>query len=437
MYRFHPSIIWKECHPSRQQIVSEISKLWKRYGLEDKTSFDTKVEKVNQDSRGRWIINDPSNGRFDGVIAAIGTCGDPTMPTLPGQEDFKGEIHHSSQLDGKSAKGKNVAIIGGGASAVEALEFVASENAEHTYVLARSEKWIIPRNALVDMLLALNILGSETMLSWIPENILRLFFYRSLSDISPPSNSGKGIFTETPMVNSNVLELVRSGQAFWLRGDILCYDDSGRGIKFSKRAQGVPKNGPGTEMLIEADMVIMATGCKCLSLSFLPSECFTDPYAPPSWYLQVFPPSHPKICCNNCTYVNAIGTVGNYHIGIYTRFLLMYLVDPLARPRTWWMKRWIDMTRFLKARAPGGAFDFFTYSELLWWFVFTLAFNPFRWKWVPFVPFGIGKDLPLKVVEREDRARNSVGMRNMWSNDDAEENGVKDNEGVKHRGRDD
>jgi cation diffusion facilitator CzcD-associated flavoprotein CzcO len=139
MYRFHPSVKWKKGYPDRQQIVSQITELWERYGLESKTSFDTKVNKVYKDAQGRWIINDPSNGRFDGVIAAIGTCGDPKMPTLPGQEHFKGEIYHSSQLDGKSAKGKKVAIIGGGASAVEALEFFASEQAEHTNVLARSE----------------------------------------------------------------------------------------------------------------------------------------------------------------------------------------------------------------------------------------------------------------------------------------------------------
>lgn len=109
-----------------------------------------------------------------------------------------------------------------------------------------------------------------------------------------------------------------------------------------------------------------------------------------------------SICANNCTYVNAIGTVGNYHIGIYTRLLLMFLVDPLARPREAWMKRWIDMTRWIKSKAPGGgssisshpfrkegsielilvaplAFDFFTYSELIYWFVFCVAINPFRW----------------------------------------------------------
>ncbi|PSN64725.1 FAD/NAD(P)-binding domain-containing protein [Corynespora cassiicola Philippines] len=409
MYRFHPALQWNSGYPSRGDIVGQITKLWEMYNLESRTQFDTWVENVYKDKTGRWIINDTSNGRFDGVIAAIGTCGDPKMPTLPGQEKFKGEIYHSSELDGKSAKGKKVAIVGGGASAVEALEFVASEQAEHTNVLARSEKWIIPRNPVIDGLLALNVFGSETFLSWIPENILRIFFYRDLKDIAPPKNSGKGIFTETPMVNDQVLELVRSGKADWLRGDILGYDDSGTGLRFNKRAQGVPKGGPGVDKLIEADIVIMATGYKRPSLGFLPDEVFSEPYDPPNWYLQVFPPEHPDICCNNCTYVNAIGTVGNYHIGIYTRFLLMYLVDPLARPRTWWMKRWIDMTRFIKARAPGGAFDFFTYSELIYWFLFTIAINPFRWKWAAFVLFGIGKGLPLSVVEGEDKFRNGVG----------------------------
>jgi cation diffusion facilitator CzcD-associated flavoprotein CzcO len=150
MYRFHPSVHWKKGYPDRQQIVSQIKSLWERYRLNSKTGFNTHVHRVYKDLQGRWIINDTSHGRFDGVVAAIGTCGDPKMPTLLGQDNFKGEIWHSSQLDGKRAKGKKVAIIGGGASAVEALEFVASVQAAHTNVLARSEKWIILRNPLID-----------------------------------------------------------------------------------------------------------------------------------------------------------------------------------------------------------------------------------------------------------------------------------------------
>ena len=216
--------------------------------------------------------------------------------------------------------------------------------------VAQSEKWIIPRNPVVDAILSLNIFGGETPFSWIPEWILRLFFYRDLRDLAPPPGS-KGIFTDTPMVNDQVLDLVREGKADWLRGDIKKVTE--HGVLFNKRAQGIPKGGPGREILVEADMIIMATGYTRPSLNFLPEECFEEGYEPPNWYMQVFPPQHVDICANNCTYVNAIGTVGNYHIGIYTRFLLMYLVDPLARPREPLMKFWIDMVRWVKAKAPG------------------------------------------------------------------------------------
>ncbi|KAI9654567.1 MAG: hypothetical protein M1831_005328 [Alyxoria varia] len=405
LYRFQPSVQWSEGYPKRGEIVGEIERLWKRYGLQDKTKFETRVEKVYRDNQGRWIINDPSNGRFDGVLCAVGTCGDPKRPHISGQEKFKGEIHHSSELDGKHAKDKNVLIVGGGASAVEALEFVDDEHAAQTKVLARSEKWIIPRNAIVDALLAFNIWGQETRLSWIPENLLRLLFYRGLEDIAPPKGSEKGLFTETPMVNSRVLDLVRSGQAEWLRGDIHSFTEDG--ILFNHRSQGVPKGGPGHLELVKGDICILATGYHRPSLGFLPPENFEEPYKPPNWYLQVFPPTDPSICANNCTYVNAIGTVGNYHIGIYTRFLLMFLVDPLARPNQHLMKVWIDLTRWIKASAPGGAFDFFTYAELVYWFVFVIVVNPIRWKWALFVLFGIGAGLPLKVVKEEDKFRAS------------------------------
>ncbi|KAI5367686.1 putative FAD/NAD(P)-binding domain superfamily, NAD(P)-binding domain superfamily [Septoria linicola] len=341
---------------NRKEIVDAVKQLWQKYGLEKKTKFDTRVEKVYQDNQGRWIINDESNGRYDGVIAAIGTCGDPKNAKVAGQENYQGKIFHSSQLDGKESdtKGKKVLVIGGGASAIEAMEFTTAAGAEKTYILSRSEKWIIPRNPLIDMLLALNIFGQETRFSHIPERLLRLLFYRDLSDIAPAENSGKGLFMETPMVNNDVLEQIRSGKAQWLRGDI--------------------KN-------------------------------FEKNYEPPNWYLQVFPPKHMSICANNCTYVNAIGAVGNWHIGIYTRFLLMFLVDPLAQPTEGLMKLWIDFTRWVKRFAPTGAFDFFTYSELIYWFVFVISINPFRWKWALFVLTGRGSALPKAVVEQEDRVR--------------------------------
>lgn len=282
MYRFFPTVFWSKGYPNRKEIVEQIEKVWKTYNLQDKTTFNYKVESVREDDKGRWIINGNSDEKFDGIIAAIGSCGDPKVPHVPGREKFKGQIYHSSELDGKDVKDKTVLIIGGGASAIEAMEFTTKEKAKKAKILSRSEKWIIPRNPVIDMLLSFNILGQETMFSWIPERLLRKFFYRDLADISPPPGSA-GLFEETPMVNNDVLEQIRSGNAEWLRGDILEVEENG--IRFNRRQQGVPKNGPGHETVEEGEVIIMATGYKRPSLSFLPEECFAEPYSAPNWYV--------------------------------------------------------------------------------------------------------------------------------------------------------
>lgn len=100
MYRFHPSVKWERGYPDRQQIISQVRQLWERYDLDTRTKFNTKVDKVYKDEHGFWVINDASNGRFEGVIAAVGTCGKPKIPHIPGMENFKGPIYHSSDLTG-------------------------------------------------------------------------------------------------------------------------------------------------------------------------------------------------------------------------------------------------------------------------------------------------------------------------------------------------
>ena len=138
MYRFFPTVFWNKGYPSRDEILEQVTHVWKRYGLEDKTKFDYRVTSVRSDGKDRWIVNDAANGRFDGVVAAIGSCGEPKMPHIPGQDKFRGQIYHSSELDGKDISDKTVLIVGGGASAIEAMEFVARGKARKAKILARA-----------------------------------------------------------------------------------------------------------------------------------------------------------------------------------------------------------------------------------------------------------------------------------------------------------
>ncbi|KKZ61857.1 hypothetical protein EMCG_03646 [[Emmonsia] crescens] len=204
----------------KEEGKGSIINIWKQYDLERRTVFNTPIKSVDKNKDGKWAINnsEAKYGTFDGVVAAVGSCGDPKMPYLPHKCQFKGNVFHSSNLDRKEVEGKRVVIVGGGASAIEALEYAVKSGAAEIDVLSRSDKWIIPRNIVVNALLASNVFGQEVSLSWIPESLLRKLFYRDLSDIAP---SGKGIFTDTRMVNSELFDQIRAGKARWLRGDII------------------------------------------------------------------------------------------------------------------------------------------------------------------------------------------------------------------------
>lgn len=128
---------------------------------------------------GRWIINDGSDGIFDGIVSfecliqlpggsrsssqivAIGTCGSPKRIDFEGQSDFNGTILHSSELDDADLEGKKVVIVGSGASGVEAAELAVSKHAKDIVLLARDDKWIIPRNTIFDIALALQPFGRQ------------------------------------------------------------------------------------------------------------------------------------------------------------------------------------------------------------------------------------------------------------------------------------
>lgn len=61
---------------------------------------------------GKWIVNGDESQIFDGVSVNVGTCGKPKRMELPGQDRFKGQIVHSSELDDVELSGKKVSPFG-------------------------------------------------------------------------------------------------------------------------------------------------------------------------------------------------------------------------------------------------------------------------------------------------------------------------------------
>lgn len=183
------TVIWTEAYPKRDEILSNIHRVADLYHLRPSLRLSTPVRRVSRhvelstdprnQGHARWVINDGADGVFDAVVGSIGSCGQPKLIELKGNRAFKGETYHSSTLDDVELMNKRVVIIGSGASGVEAAELAVSKHAMSTHILAREDKWIIPRNTLFDIALALKPYGAPTRFSWIPEELIRRF--RTLS----------------------------------------------------------------------------------------------------------------------------------------------------------------------------------------------------------------------------------------------------------------
>lgn len=259
----YAAVRWTCSFPLRDEILTQIGNVATKYHLHSCIRFGTQVTRVardptsstlpSQQGHARWTVNDGADGIFDAVVGSIGTCGEPKLVKFKGQKSFKGQIFHSSQLDHADLTNKRVIIIGSGASGVESAELAVSREAQSVKVLARKDKWMIPRNTAIDVLISLKPYGAQTRLSWIPEYLIKKLHYRDQSDLAPSSVSGKGLFEGTPIVNSTFLNEIRSGLIDYKRGDIS--EITPQGVKFTQRSRdSKPGDKEGNEEIELADV---------------------------------------------------------------------------------------------------------------------------------------------------------------------------------------
>ncbi|AMW20088.1 flavin-containing monooxygenase [Mycobacteroides chelonae] len=119
-----------------------------KYGLADRIRFDTTVVAAEFDQeaalwRVRTRSGDVVTGRY--VINATGQLTKPKLPDIAGLDTFRGAIVHTARWsDDIDLTGKRVAVIGTGASALQAIPIIAEE-VEHLTVFQRTPIWCLPK----------------------------------------------------------------------------------------------------------------------------------------------------------------------------------------------------------------------------------------------------------------------------------------------------
>ena len=135
-FSFASTSAWTRRFAEQHEILSYAQWLVERFDLGPHLRFDTTVRRVERDEElGRWKVEvrspaGPAVLEADTVVFACGQLNRPFVPDLEGLDRFAGPTWHSARWDHRvDLVGKQVAVVGSGASAIQFVPPVAEEAA--------------------------------------------------------------------------------------------------------------------------------------------------------------------------------------------------------------------------------------------------------------------------------------------------------------------
>ncbi|HHL52267.1 MAG TPA: NAD(P)/FAD-dependent oxidoreductase [Flammeovirgaceae bacterium] len=144
----HEPYDWSRMFALQPEILAYTNHLLDKHRLRSKIACHQEVTAATYDDQNRcWQVTTASDRLFTApvLINASGILSQPAIPDIPGREQFQGESFHTSQWNHDfDYKGKRVAVIGTGASAVQVVPAIAPQVAQ-LYVLQRTPHWLLPR----------------------------------------------------------------------------------------------------------------------------------------------------------------------------------------------------------------------------------------------------------------------------------------------------
>lgn len=148
---------WPTYFGRRDDVWNYFSKAADHLNLRDNITFGVAVETADYDATAQqWTVTtcdqagrrSEYNARF--LISAVGQLNVPQTPEFVGADTFAGQQFHSAQWpEDIDLRGKRVAVIGAGASAMQIVPAIVHTVAELT-VYQRSPQWVAPSSSYFD-----------------------------------------------------------------------------------------------------------------------------------------------------------------------------------------------------------------------------------------------------------------------------------------------
>jgi cation diffusion facilitator CzcD-associated flavoprotein CzcO len=145
-YSFAPNAEWTRTYPLQPEIREYLRDCAERFRVREHIRFRCPIERAEWDEQeGVWRLETP-DGQFSAqfLIGAPGPLSEPSIPSLPGMDDFQGVAFHTARWNhDHDLTGRNVAVIGTGASAIQTVPMIQPE-ANHITIFQRTAPWVVP-----------------------------------------------------------------------------------------------------------------------------------------------------------------------------------------------------------------------------------------------------------------------------------------------------
>jgi len=151
-YSFSPELLeewdWEEHFAGQPETLRYLNHVVDKFDLRRDIQFKSRVAAAHyhEDTRS-WQLTLEDGRRYTTrfLVTASGILSAPTMPLIPGVESFRGQSCHTHYWPKTPVKfeGKRVAVIGTGATAIQAITEIA-KTVGHLTVFQRTAQWAAP-----------------------------------------------------------------------------------------------------------------------------------------------------------------------------------------------------------------------------------------------------------------------------------------------------
>jgi len=147
-FSFEPNPSWSRMFAPQREIQSYLRSCADKYDVRKHVRFGENVERAEYDERrGTWTVRTSRGSvyRAKVLVSAMGALSNPAYPDIKGLERFEGRSFHSALWDHDyDLRGKRVAVVGTGASAIQFVPKLA-EQVAHLDVYQRTPPWVFPK----------------------------------------------------------------------------------------------------------------------------------------------------------------------------------------------------------------------------------------------------------------------------------------------------